>query len=313
MSSATTDASTDNTLWLKFASFMVKCVIVVFCMISGWANVQTWTENKEGLDYLTFAGAGVGIEVFALFMLLFMEKHLSACTLRSTLKAIISFVLWGGAVYFSATASWDFYVDRDTAKQQQALIAADNLKFGLAETRIEEVTNELEFIGLTRTPEEIIAERDRLPENYITKRAQLNSELAKAKRRQDLNAELSNNRDILLGSKAISISKSVANDTVTVEQKQDGLLGFWNKLRDNHWAALVVFMELVKAIGFFLIRTEEPKTFKSKKPKKAMPKSVPAAKPQLVVSNQEEQQSPAIDDGLVEISIGGKSRRVKPV
>ncbi len=53
-------------------------VILLFVIVSAYANFDTWTAGKEGIEYLVFGAVGVGSEILGAIMLIFAIRFLSS-------------------------------------------------------------------------------------------------------------------------------------------------------------------------------------------------------------------------------------------
>ncbi|MEL7112058.1 MAG: hypothetical protein AAGK93_03825 [Pseudomonadota bacterium] len=206
-------------------------VVLAFLGVSGVANVNVWWNSAEGWSRYVFTTIGVGAEIWGALGLLLMTRRFAQ---GQWLKALICFALWTPAVAFNGYSTYRFFVIEGAQVAGTDETAKTALE--LAEDRIPEITTELSAIGVTRTPEAITAERDQLPENYRTRRAELNAELATAERRTRLEDELAQSRATVLA--------NASADTTPSE----------TTISDNRvWIALVIWMEAIKALALWVM------------------------------------------------------------
>ncbi|MEO1322264.1 MAG: hypothetical protein AAFV59_04570 [Pseudomonadota bacterium] len=215
-------------------------IVLAFVIISGIANVNVWWNSAEGWARYVFTVVGIGAEGWGALGLLLLSRRLFQ---RQWLKALICFALWVPAVGFNGYSTYRFFVIEGSAVNVTGATAKTALS--LAEDRIPEITSELAIIGVTRTPEAVTAERDQLPENYRTKRAELNAELATAERRTELETELAEKRAIVLEKAGADLDpgqKTISNA--------------------NIWIALIFWMEAIKALALWVMfgRTDDRET-----------------------------------------------------
>lgn len=223
-----------------FAAFLMYgglgLIVLSFVVISGIANVNVWYNSAEGWARYVFTVVGIGAEGWGALGLLLLSRRWFQ---RQWLKALICFALWVPAVGFNGYSTYRFFVIEGSAVNVTG--ETEKTALNLAEDRIPEITSELSIIGVTRTPEAITAERDQLPENYRTKRAELNAELATAERRTLLETELAEKRQIVLDKAGADLNpgeKTISNA--------------------NIWIALIFWMEAIKALALWVMfgRTE---------------------------------------------------------
>ncbi|MFC7292979.1 hypothetical protein [Hirschia litorea] len=258
---------------------MVKVIIiglVLVCMLlSGFGNIATWTNGVEGVDYAIAFGTGIISEVIGAVLLVVIIWCMARPSFQRLLMAILFLPVWSMATFQNASASWSYYVeasnsDEIAAAQKRALETRQALKTqaNLAQERIEEIKSELSFIGMTRTPEEIRAERDRLPDNYVTKRAELTAELNKAERRISLDTELSDQRAMLSKTAGAGVVANVTDAGVSESQTNLGapasdmpasaadihdIWSFLGFVQTNRLGSLVLVMEIMKSFGLLLV------------------------------------------------------------
>lgn len=214
-----------------FALYGGLCLIVLaFLVISGVANVSIWWDSAQGWNRYVFTALGIGAEGWGALGLLLLTRRYGQ---GQYLKALIAFALWLPAVAFNGYSTYRYFNASGSAVV--ATVETQAAILDLSETRIPELTAEIEAIGFTRTPAEITAERDGLPENYRTRRAALDAELSKAQRRADLVTELATVR-----ATKIETTGANANETKALTD--------WRIL-----VALVIWMEAVKALGLWVI------------------------------------------------------------
>lgn len=227
-----------------FAAFLMYgglgLIVLSFVVISGIANVNVWYNSAEGWARYVFTVVGIGAEGWGALGLLLLSRRLFQ---RQWLKALICFALWMPAVGFNGYSTYRFFVIEGSAVSITG--ETEKTAKSLAEDRITEITSELTIIGVTRTPEAITNERDALPENYRTRRGQLDAELSTAERRIELEGELATNRAIVLNNAGADISpgeKTISNE--------------------NIWIALIFWMEAIKALALWVMfgRTEPRKS-----------------------------------------------------
>ncbi len=245
-------------------------ILVIACMLlSGFGNIATWTAGLDGVDYAIAFGTGIISEVIGAVLLVVLIWCLARPNIQRLLIALLFLPVWTMATFQNASASWSYYVEASNAdevalaqknalRQQVAL----ETQAGLAQERILEIKKELSFIGMTRTPDEIRAERDRLPENYVTKRAKLTAELNKAKRRIALDTELTEQRATVsdtAGAGVVadiessnSISSSASNNPLSASEIHD-VWSFMKFVQKNRLGSLVMVMEIMKSFGLLLI------------------------------------------------------------
>ncbi len=251
-------------------------MLVLTCMLlSGYGNIITWTEGVEGVDYWIAFGTGIISEIIGAVLLVVIIWCFARPSVPRLLMALLFFPVWSMATFQNASASWSYYVDASNAEeeasaQRRALEKKSALQTQstLAAERIDEIKEELSFIGMTRTPDEIKSQRDRLPDNYVTKRAQLSAELTKAERRIELDKELIEQRDILAtttgAGASIEVSSSLAGSkgVAPLAVSEDGELegpkfnSFWSFLQfvqSNRLGSLVLVMEIMKSFGLLLV------------------------------------------------------------
>lgn len=246
--------------------------LVLVCMLlSGFGNIATWTNGVEGVDYAIAFGTGIISEVIGAVLLVVIIWCLARPNLQRLLMALLFLPVWSMATFQNASASWSYYVEASNADevaeaQKRALRQRQALKTqaDLAQERIDEIKSELAFIGMTRTPEEIRSERDRLPENYVTKRASLTAELNKAERRISLDTELTQQRATLsqtagagvVASEAIEASPSAAKGAGPAPVLASEITDVWSFLQfvqTNRLGSLVMVMEVMKSFGLLLV------------------------------------------------------------
>lgn len=205
-------------------------IVIALVGVSGVANVAVWWNSAEGWAQYVFTTIGVSAEGWGALGLLLLTIRFAE---RQWLKAFICFALWVPAVGFNGYSSYRFFVGAGSAVEQTGEVGKTELQ--LANDRIEEITGELDVIGVTRTSEAITAERDKLPENYRTKRSELGAELATAERREALEAELETKRATVLANAGADVAKS-------------------GSISDN-WilVALVIWMEAIKALALWVM------------------------------------------------------------
>ncbi|MEO1322844.1 MAG: hypothetical protein AAFV59_07545 [Pseudomonadota bacterium] len=215
-------------------------IVLSFVVISGIANVNVWYNSAQGWARYVFTVVGIGAEGWGALGLLLLSRRLFQ---RQWLKALICFALWVPAVGFNGYSTYRFFVIEGSAVNITG--ETEKTALSLAEDRIEEITSELTIIGVTRTPEAIRSERDQLPENYRTRRGELDAELATAERRTSLETELAENRQTVLEKAGADLDpgeKTISNE--------------------NIWIALIFWMEAIKALALWVMfgRTEGRKT-----------------------------------------------------
>lgn len=205
-------------------------IVASFVGVSGVANVSVWWNSAEGWAQYVFTTIGIGAEGWGALGLLLLTIRYAQ---RQWLKAFICFALWVPAVGFNGYSTYRFFVGAGSEVQQTGEVGKTELQ--LANDRIAEITGELEVIGVTRTSEAITAERDKLPENYRTKRAELGAELATAERRETLEAELEEKRAAVLANAGADIAEdgSISNKEILI--------------------ALVIWMEAIKALALWVM------------------------------------------------------------
>lgn len=258
---------------------MVRIIIislVLVCMLlSGFGNIATWTNGVEGVDYAIAFGTGIISEVIGAVLLVVIIWCLARPNLQRLLMAVLFLPVWSMATFQNASASWSYYVEASNAdevaaaqaravEKRQALMTQANL----AQERIDEIKSELSFIGMTRTPDEIRTERDRLPDNYVTKRAKLTAELNKAERRIALDTELTQQRSTLSQTAGAGVIASDTSQNVSVSQTQAASMGvnipanaaeitdvwsFLQFVQTNRLGSLVMVMEVMKSFGLLLV------------------------------------------------------------
>ena len=215
-------------------------IVLAFVIISGIANVNVWYNSAEGWASYVFTVVGIGAEGWGALGLLLLSRRLFQ---RQWLKALICFALWVPAVGFNGYSTYRFFVVEGAAVNITG--ETEKTALSLAENRIDEITSELAIIGVTRTPEAIKNERDALPQNYRTKRGQLDAELSTAERRTSLEAELAEKRQVVLDKAGADMNpgaKTISNE--------------------NIWIALIFWMEAIKALALWVMfgRTEPRKS-----------------------------------------------------
>ncbi|MEM6898657.1 MAG: hypothetical protein AAF583_02640 [Pseudomonadota bacterium] len=206
-------------------------IVLSFVIISGIANVNVWYNSAEGWARYVFTVVGIGAEGWGALGLLLLSRRLFQ---QQWLKAFVCFALWVPAVGFNGYSTYRFFVIEGSAVNVTG--EAEKTAKTLAETRIEEITAELDVIGVTRTPEAIKTERDALPENYRTKRGLLNAELSTAERRTSLEAELAGHRQTVLDKAGADIApgaKAISHNEI--------------------WILLIVWMEAVKCLAIWVM------------------------------------------------------------
>ncbi len=277
---------------------LVRAVIiglVLVCMLlSGFGNIATWTNGVEGVDYAIAFGTGIISEVIGAVLLVVIIWCMARPSFQRLLMAVLFLPVWSMATFQNASASWSYYVeasnsDEIAAAQKRALETRQALKTqaNLAQERIEEIKNELSFIGMTRTPEEIRAERDRLPENYVTKRAELTAELNKAERRISLDTELTSQRSMLsqtAGAGVVASNNAATDAGVSVSQANIGskssdtpasaadihdVWSFLSFVQTNRLGSLVLVMEIMKSFGLLLVNVVFAGEGRKRRPKVA--------------------------------------------
>ncbi|ACT60843.1 hypothetical protein [Hirschia baltica] len=284
-------------------------MLVLTCMLlSGYGNIVTWTAGVEGVDYWIAFGTGIISEIIGAVLLVVIIWCFARPSIPRLLMALLFFPVWSMATFQNASASWSYYVDASNAEEQasaqrRALEQKSALKTqsALAAERIEEIKEELSFIGMTRTPDEIKAQRDRLPENYVTKRAQLSSELNKAERRIFLDNELIEQRDIL--AKATGAGANIEVSTSIVGSKGatplpisadgelkgaqfDSVWGFLQFVQSNRLGSLVLVMEIMKSFGLLLVNVVFVREAQSRAMQNAQPQAnIYAPAPAPVAAN----------------------------
>ncbi len=245
-------------------------ILVIACMLlSGFGNIATWTAGLDGVDYAIAFGTGIISEVIGAVLLVVLIWCLARPNIQRLLIALLFLPVWSMATFQNASASWSYYVEASNAdevalaqknalRQQRAL----ETQASLAQERILEIKDELAFIGMTRTPDEIRAERDRLPENYVTKRANLTAELNRAERRIALDADLTEQRATVsdtAGAGVVadiestnSISSPASNNPLLASEIHD-VWSFMKFVQTNRLGSLVMVMEIMKSFGLLLI------------------------------------------------------------
>lgn len=283
---------------------LVRAIIiglVLVCMLlSGFGNIATWTNGVEGVDYAIAFGTGIISEVIGAVLLVVIIWCMARPSFQRLLMAVLFLPVWSMATFQNASASWSYYVeasnsDEIAAAQKRALETRQALKTqaNLAQERIEEIKNELSFIGMTRTPEEIRSERDRLPENYVTKRAELTAELNKAERRISLDTELTSQRSMLsktAGAGVVASNNAATEAGVSVSQANMGskssdtpasaadihdVWSFLSFVQTNRLGSLVLVMEIMKSFGLLLVNVVFAGEGRSKRSKQAKAQAVP--------------------------------------
>ncbi len=238
-------------------------IILTFIVVSGYANVNSWTQGKEGLDQIIFGVVGAGSEVLGAILLVFAVFLWSTKKVSFILCSLPFLVLWAGCVTVNANASYNYFVVSDGAIEkaralskaeayQSKLEEARSTKLSIKQDRIKEIQSDLETLPATRSPGEISGELEKLPENYKTKRSQLTAELEGALHRQKLVSEITQLRsDVegLLDQTVSNIEDNNSDDSKTNVDSRSVNSGF-EKFK---WTVVVAIMEFVKAFGFALI------------------------------------------------------------
>ncbi len=238
--------------------FVFSLIILMFILVSGYANVHSWTQGKEGLDQIIFGVVGAGSEVLGAILLVFAVFLWSIRKLSFVVCSLPFLILWAGCVTVNANASYNYFVVSDGAidkARELSKAKADNSKLEKARTakleikqdRIKEIQSDLVTLPATRTPQEIEGELEKLPNNYKTKRGQLTAELEGAKHRQKLVVEITELRDEVETILDQAVSKIKGSDTNVSPGSVDS--GF----EQLKWTLVVAIMEFVKAFGFALI------------------------------------------------------------
>ena len=212
-------------------------IVLSFVAVSGVANVSVWWSSAAGWAQYVFTTIGIGAEGWGALGLLLLTMRFAQ---RQWLKAFICFALWMPAVGFNGYSTYRFFVGAGSEVQQTGEVEKTTLQ--IANDRIGEITNELEVIGVTRTSGAIMAERDLLPANYKTRRAELGAELATAERRETLESELEEKRADVLGNAGADVAET-------------------GNISDNRiLVALVIWMEAIKALALWVMfgRSQRP-------------------------------------------------------
>lgn len=226
-----------------FAAFLMYAglglVVLSFLVISGIANVNVWWNSAEGWNRYVFTTIAIGAEAWGALGLLLLTLRFAQ---RQWLKAFICLALWIPSVGFNGYSTYRYFTIQTAEVGLDGAGASTALK--LAQDRIPEITTELDTIGVTRTPEAITLERDQLPNNYRTRRSELEAELATANRRAALEEELKGARQTVLDNAGADMTP----ETKTIS---DGRI----------WIALVIWMEAIKALALWVMfgRTEKPR------------------------------------------------------
>lgn len=256
-------------------------IVLSFVIVSGIANVAVWWNSAEGWAKYVFTTIGIGAEGWGALGLLLLTRRF---TQGQWLKALICLALWLPAVGFNGYSTYRFFNGASSNVSQ--LEATEKTALDLANTRIAEITGELEVIGVTRASEAIKNERDQLPENYRTKRGQLDAELATAERRETLEAELAEKRATVLANAGADVaeSSSITDYRILI--------------------ALVIWMEAIKALALWVMfgRVERKE--------EAQEVEEGAMVPQSVESRPE---APETDKGRIVIGPEGEERKIRVI
>ena len=217
---------------------LLGLVVISFMVVSGIANVSVWWNSASGWTQYVFASIGIGAEIWGALGLVVLTRRFVQ---RHWLKGLVALALWLPAVGFNGYSSYRFFILEGAAIQGEATTTRTALQ--IANDRIEEITTELATIDEVRASEAIRAERDALPENYRTRRAELSAELGQAERKEALESELAEQRQTKL-------DNATAQNAPESKGMTDGKI----------IAALVIWMEAVKALALWVIagRVEAP-------------------------------------------------------
>lgn len=210
---------------------MLGLVVAAFLIVSGIANVVVWWDSAQGWNRYVFSVIGIGSEAWGAFGLLLMTRRFSE---RDIARGLCALLLWLPAVGFNGYSTYRYFTIEGSDKA--AIVEIDRTRNSQADDRIVEITTELEAIGVTRTPTAIRQERDNLPNNYRTRRAELSAELSTAERRATLENELATVRETVVDTAGVATATGA------------NALTDWRVL-----TALVIWMEAIKALALWVI------------------------------------------------------------
>lgn len=234
-------------------------IVLAFLVVSGIANISVWWNSAEGWNRYVFSTIGIGAEGWGAIGLVLMVRRWAQ---GQWSRALIALLLWIPAVGFNGYSTYRYFAiegsDKAVIAQQEAT------KADITASQIAKYQADLEVIGVTRSPETIQAQIDSLnPDRYRTLTRQLQGELDLAKQRVDLEAKLE-------AAQNTSIETAGASQDVG-----EGAITDWRII-----AALVVWMECVKALGLVVVfgKSEQPaKTAtKTRTPRKTQTLAIPA-------------------------------------
>lgn len=209
-------------------------LVLALLVLTTYANISVWFGSATGHDRYVFGVSGLVFEIWGAIGLIIALHQMAIPGATHKARGMAALALWFPAVLFNAYTTQRYFAIENSEKA--GVVVTDQTLATQSRSKITELEAELASIGLVRTPQEVIAERDVLPNNYRTRRRELTAELGRAERRAEVMADLETARENQLA----SVGSSVASAHVTVDAgKILTGLGIW--------------IEAFKALGLWIL------------------------------------------------------------
>lgn len=251
--------------WIGLCIFGL--IMLGFSLLGGYANFETWTEGKEGLQYFTFGALGIGFEGlgFLLLPIAILIWRANRGVIGFSWAAILT-ATWLLISGINAESSFEYwYSNSEAVKAQKANEATQaQIKSSAAQTQkalalndIERVQTQLAGIETQKIAATLRAEAAKFDAiKYRTKVSKLLAEADEADRRDKLENELAALKATLTNANAVLSSTVSAQGLGYVEEgaKTDTIdKSLLQVYQENKFGIVTALMEFLKAIGMTVL------------------------------------------------------------
>ncbi len=247
--------------WIGLCIFGL--IMLGFSLLGGYANFETWTEGKEGLQYFTFGALGIGFEGLGFLLLpiaiLIWRANRGVIGFSWATILTVTWILISG---INAESSFEYWYSNSEAvkaqkinEQSQAEIksSAAQTQKDLALKDIERIQEQLSGIATQKVAATLRAEAAKFdPVSYRTKVSTLLAEADEADRRDKLEAQLATLKTTLANANAILASTVTTQGVSIAEEGATANIGdksFLQTYKENKFGIVTALMEFLKAIG----------------------------------------------------------------
>lgn len=251
--------------WIGLCIFGL--IMLGFSLLGGYANFETWTEGKEGLQYFTFGALGIGFEGlgFLLLPIAILIWRANRGVIGFSWAAILT-ATWLLISGINAESSFEYwYSNSEAVKTQKANEATQaQIKSSAAQTQkdlalndIERVQNQLAGIKTQKIAATLRAEAAKFDAvRYRTKVSKLLAEADEADRRDKLENELAELKATLTSANAVlssTVSLQSGGSGAGVAKTETSDKSLLQVYKENKFGIVTALMEFLKAIGMTVL------------------------------------------------------------